>query len=60
MCIVHRGVTTLDDARGKKNVCRPMLEPEVFRNQINCIIEESTGDSVGDFSAPPPQWFGAP
>ena len=34
-----------------------MFEPEVFRNQINCI-EESTGDIVGIFRHLP-QWFGA-
>ena len=34
--------------RGKKKVWRPMFEPEVFRNQINCI-EKCTGDIVGIF-----------
>jgi len=34
-----------------------MFEPEVFRNQINCI-EKCTGDIVGIFRHLP-QWFGA-
>jgi len=30
-------VTTLDGARGKKQVWVPMFEPEVFRKQMYCI-----------------------
>ena len=32
--LLPRGVTRLDDARGKKQVWRPMFEPELFRKQI--------------------------
>jgi len=35
----------------------PMIEPKVFREQMDCT-EESTGDIVGIFRRPP-QWFGA-
>jgi len=36
-----RRVTRLDGARGKKQVCLPMFEPELLRKQMYCI-EEST------------------
>ena len=52
-----RGVTKLDGARGKKQVLRPMFEPEVFRKQM-CCVDERTCDIVGTFRGPP-QWFGA-
>jgi len=48
-----RCVTRLDGARGKKQIWRPMLEPEVCRKQMYCI-EESTCDNVGTFQRPPP------
>jgi len=51
------GVKRLDGARGKKQVWRPMFEPEVFRKQMHCIVE-SICDIVGTFRRPP-QWFGA-
>jgi len=35
----------------KKQVWRPMFEPEVFRKQISCT-EESTCDNVGTFRRP--------
>jgi len=54
---VSRGVTRLYGAQGKKQVWRPMLEPEDFRKQIYCI-EKSTCDIVGTFRRPP-QSFGA-
>jgi len=47
-----RCVTRLDGARGKKQIWRPMLEPEVCRKQMYCI-EESTCDNVGTFQRPP-------
>jgi len=34
---VHKGVTTLDGAQGKKQVWRPMFEPEVFRKEITVL-----------------------
>jgi len=30
------GVTRLDGSRGKKQVWRPVFEPEVFRKQMYC------------------------
>jgi len=54
--MVTPGAYRLDGARGKKQVWRPMFEPEVFRKKIHCI-EESTCDIVETFR--PPQWFGA-
>jgi len=45
------GVRRLDGARGKKQVWRPMFEPEIFRNQMYCM-EESTCDNVGTFRRP--------
>jgi len=45
-----RGVTRLDGVRGKKQVWRPMFEPEVFRKQIY-YIEERACDIV-ETSAP--------
>ena len=51
MIDVCRGVTRLDGARGKKQVWRPMFEPEVFRKQ-KYFIEESTCDIVGTFRRP--------
>ena len=49
--VVRRDVTRLDGARGKKQVWRPMFEPEVFWKQIYCI-EESICDIVGTFRRP--------
>ena len=46
-----RGATRLDGARGKKQVWRPMFEPEVFRKQMYCI-EESAYDIVVTFWSP--------
>jgi len=46
-----RGVTRLDGARGKKQVWRPMFEPEVFRKQMY-FIEESTCDIVKTLAPP--------
>ena len=46
-----RGVTRLDGVWGKKQVWRPVFEPEVFRKQMYCI-EESTCDIVETFRRP--------
>jgi len=51
-----RDVTRLDDARGKKQVWRPMFEPELFRKQMYYTEESTCG---WDFSSPP-QSFVAP
>jgi len=40
---VVKGVARLDGARGKKQVWRPMSEPEIFRKQIYCIGECTCG-----------------
>jgi len=40
----------LDGDRGKKEVCTPRFEPEVFWKQMYCI-EESTCGIVGTFLA---------
>ena len=55
---IHKGLTRLHGARDKKQVWRPMFEPEVLRKQMYCI-EESICDIIGTFRRPP-QWFGAP
>ena len=47
---------TLDGARGKKQVWRPVFEPEVLPKEIYCS-EESICDFAGTFR-PPPQSFG--
>jgi len=52
-----RSVTRWHGARGKKQVWRPHVDPEVFRKQIHCN-EESTFDIVGTFRRPS-QWYGA-
>jgi len=49
---------------GKKHVCCPMFEPDVFRKQMNCM-EESICDIFGTLRRSAvicrlPQWFGAP
>ena len=55
-----RGITTLDGAQGKKQVCAPMFEFEVFTKQMYCIEESRpTCDIVRTFRFPP-QSFGAP
>jgi len=46
-----RGTMRLDGARGKKQVWRPMFEPEIVPKQM-CCIEESTCDIVGTFRSP--------
>jgi len=48
--VLNRSVTRLDGARGKKQVWRPIFEPEVFRKQMHCI-EEGTFEIVGLFGA---------
>jgi len=45
-------LTRLDSSRVKKQVWRPMCEPEVFRKQMHCM-EESTYDIVETFQRPP-------
>ena len=45
------GVPRLHDARGKKQVWRPMFETEVIRKQMYCI-EEGTCDIVRTFRRP--------
>jgi len=57
------GVTRLDGARGKKQVWRPVFQPEIFRNQMYCL-EEITCDIVGTLRRPrshsaAPQRYGA-
>jgi len=47
----------LDGARGKKQVWRPVFEPDIVGKQIFCI-EECTCDFVGTFRRTP-QSFGA-
>jgi len=47
-----RNVISLDGARAKKQVWRPVFEPDVFRKQMYCI-DESTCDIVGTFWRPP-------
>jgi len=42
-CVWVRDVTRLDGAQGKKQVWRPMFEPEVFLKQMYCT-DESTCD----------------
>jgi len=46
-----RGVTRIDGARRKNQICRPIFEPEVLRKQIYCI-EGSICDIVGNFRRP--------
>jgi len=46
-----RGATRLDGAWGKKQVWRPMFEPEVFWKQMYCI-EESAYDIIVTFWSP--------
>ena len=50
--VAVRGATKLDGARGKKQVWRPMLEPEVFRKQTYCTEVRVT--FLGLFGTPQP------
>jgi len=43
-----RGVTRLDDARGEKQVWRPVFKPDGFRKPMYCI-DGSTYDIIGSF-----------
>jgi len=56
-CALCRGVTRLDGAWSKKQVCRPMFEPEVFWKQMY-YFEKKCSWHCWNFLAPP-QWFGA-
>jgi len=55
MCTVHKGATRLDVPGERNKFGAPMFEPEVFRKQM-CCVEESTGEIVGIFGAPPVNW----
>jgi len=46
-----RDIMGLNGVRGNKQVCRPLLELEVFRKQIYCI-EEGICDILGTFWRP--------
>jgi len=49
---VCRGVTKLDGTRGKKQVWRPMFEPEVFR-KYSVLKKVLVCDIFGTFRRPP-------
>jgi len=50
-CVSLGGITRLDGARVKKQVWRPMFEPELFRKKIQ-RIEVSTCDIFRTFRRP--------